>query len=197
VQVSLLDGSCRALLRTGPGDECFPNLPWGISRGRDRHKGLVLAFLPCDLPRFRGNSLLFPLVVSNCLKTLQTYFVLVSGVFRHWYAIRTLVPRFQTNVPGGKPVGRTENLTPALLGMRGLSRAHKVLANGLELVARVPTARVGGPSLHANCLGTCVTWKEPRTVPGPSREVPNGTSRYISIYWEGRERVSSGIFRAC
>jgi hypothetical protein len=41
-----------------------------------------------------------------------------------------------------------------------VSCVHKVLADGLELVARVPTTRIGGLSLHRNCLGTYVTWKD-------------------------------------
>jgi hypothetical protein len=98
-----------------------------------------------------GKPLLSRLGVSTP-EDLLSYVVVVLGVFRQWYAIRTLVPRLWTDVPGRKSVRRTENLTPALLGARGLFRIHKVLADGLELVARVPTTRVGGPSPHANRL---------------------------------------------
>jgi hypothetical protein len=122
-----------------------------FSRGKDLHEGSVLTFLSWMLLSVPGKPLLSRLVVSTP-EDLSSYVVVVLGVFKQWYAIRTLVPWLWTNVLGRKSVRRTENLTLALLGARGSFRVHEVLTDGLELVVRVPTTRIGGPSPHANRL---------------------------------------------
>jgi hypothetical protein len=90
-------------------------------------------------------------------KDLQSYVVVVLGVSDSGMQYMPRSLGIWIDVPGRKSIRRGENLTSALLRARGLSRIHKVLADGLELVAGVPTTRIGGLPPHADRFSTCVT----------------------------------------
>jgi hypothetical protein len=118
---------------------------------KDRPKRPVLVLFSQSFSLVQES--LFPFWHGQSSMDPTSYVVVVLGVFRQWYAVRTSVPWFQTDIPGRKPAGHTENLTPALLGTRSLSSVHKVLTHGLELVVGVPTIKIGGLPPHAKCLG--------------------------------------------